>query len=150
MKTEVETLSSAVNDTEQLVPALEDRADMDSQAITEAEVVANFAASNASAARIHVMNVAAMLDSISDELGSVDLVSKQKFDDIMSTLDNSDLSLNSTEMILEAVQEGVLELEQQFALLQERYTTLLQHRDLLRDIFESISQLDCIAEFKNP
>lgn len=139
-----------MNDTEQLVPALEDRADMDSQAITEAEVVANFAASNASAARIHVMNVAAMLDSISDELGSVDLVSKQKFDDIMSTLDNSDLSLNSTEMILEAVQEGVLELEQQFALLQERYTTLLQHRDLLRDIFESISQLDCIAEFNNP
>ena len=147
LKTNIEELSVDTNEANGNVTSLDERANQDSTAIAATEVVVGNAESKVIAAQTRVSEVQSMLDGITMELKSLELISEEKFNNYTMQLDSINATLVEADTDLEETQQRLADLENQFAVLQERYTTLLQHRDLLNDILESISELNCRDEF---
>ena len=144
LTTNVGELSANTNEANETVTALEERADRDSEAITEANVVAGYAESNLTVTEARIVAVKAKLDGISQELNSLKLIPQDKFDDLTMRLESINGIFDTTYAALEKARLDLAQAEDQFANVQEKYATLLQHRDLLKDILENVEQLDCV------
>lgn len=130
------------------IDGLQRRATSDSIAITETNTTVTAVRDEAASVERRVNDVTSLLDQLTAEVNSSRLLSQERITSANDTLAILLTQVEALEVTIENTTQQVNSLEQQTQQLRNRYTELLHHRDLLLELQQTISELNCRSQFR--
>ena len=127
---------------------LQRRATSDSSAISETNTTVTTVRDEAASVERRVNDVSTLLDQLTAEVNSSRLLSPERIMSINDTLTRMLAQVDALDVTIETTTQQVNSLEAQTQQLRNRYTELLHHRDLLLELQQTISELDCRNQFR--
>ena len=95
------------------------------------------------------LNIMSLLIELESRIEATKLVSSEEYDNIAALLTSLEEMSDEIGDLLAAVSNDVEQLDTASSQLEEKYTEIQLHRDLLHDIQYSLEKLDCDKEYNS-
>ena len=123
------------------------RAAMDCAAIANASLSANLSSSKTLEFRDRIIAANKTLFQLKAELSSIHPVPPTRFSSMNSTLNRLESEATQNQALINMTQQLIQQLEVSAKQLEDKYVTLQQQRDLLQQILNNLSNLDCRKQY---
>ena len=120
---------------------------MDRAAIANASLSANLSSSKTLEFRDRIIAANKTLFQLKAELSSIHPVPPTRFSSMNSTLNRLESEATQNQALINMTQQLIQQLEVSAKQLEDKYVTLQQQRDLLQQILNNLSNLDCRKQY---
>ena len=150
LKTQLNSLVNVSNTLHTDLDVLGKRASADRAAIVNASLSANLSSSRTLQFREKIAVANSTLSQLRAELSSLHPVPPERISGINATLARLEEEAVQNQALINMTQQLILQLETSAKQLEDKYTTLKQQRDLLQQILNNLSNLDCRKQYSAP
>lgn len=125
------------------VLSLEHRAVIDKKNIGDAEVISNMTKRNADSLEEELIELNDRLERLLNDINNVTLVSEARYLTFKSNVNSLESAINLMKEEIDSAANEISGLEAQSEVLEQKYSNIRRHLDLLRDIRANMQDLDC-------